>query len=194
MSDRRERILAALPSASPLRLPLPTSPRPALGGDFRAVFEQRLRTAEAEIVSLSRTEAVPAWLEQRFPEQTWRIAPGLRELDWSALGGRVAFDEDRSGAVSLARCGVAETGALVLTSGPETPTRLNFLPDREVVILETSRIVSHLEDAWALLRQSADFPPRVLNFVTGPSRTADIEQTIQLGAHGPCALVVLLIG
>ena len=190
----RERILAALDPGSPLRLPLPAGPRPALEDDPRQAFEQRTRAAEAEIISLPRLEAVPAWVRQRIPEGNVAVAPGLQDLDWSAFGEHAPFDGDTSCAVNLARCGIAETGTLALVSGPDTPTAFNFLPDQEIIVLEAGRIVPHLEDAWALLRQSDAFPPRALNLIAGPSRTADIEQTIQLGAHGPCSLVILIVG
>ena len=190
----REHILAALDPGSHLRLPLPASPRPALGGDPRQVFEQRARAAEAEVISLPRFEAIPAWVRQRVPEGNVAVAPGLHDLDWSAFGEHAPFDSDTRCAVNLARCGIAETGSLALVSGPDTPTAPNFLSDQEIIVLEAGRIVPHLEDAWILLRQSDSFPPRALNLITGPSRTADIEQTIQLGAHGPRSLVILIIG
>ncbi len=93
-------------------------------------------------------------------------------------------------AVSRARAGVAETGSLLLCSGPDTPTRLNFLPEHQILVLDPAQIVRHLEDAWALLDAT---PPRAVNLITGPSRTADVEQTIQLGAHGPRSLHILLV-
>jgi L-lactate dehydrogenase complex protein LldG len=76
--------------------------------------------------------------------------------------------------------------ALVLLSGPDSPTTLNFLP--------AGRIVPRMEDAWDLLRGERGELPRAINIVSGPSRTADVEQTIQLGAHGPRRLHVLLLG
>jgi len=79
-------------------------------------------------------------------------------------------------------------------SGPESPTTLNFLPDDFLCLLPESRIVPRLEDAWALLRAERGSMPRATNIITGPSRTADVEQTIQLGAHGPRRLHVLLWG
>ena len=87
---------------------------------------------------------------------------------------------------------VAETGTLMLRSGPDHPTTLNFLPDTHIVLLRASRIVGPYEDGWARLRAAGDMP-RTVNFVSGPSRTADIEQTIQLGAHGPRRLHIVLI-
>ena len=89
--------------------------------------------------------------------------------------------------VTGALAGIAETGTLMLLSGAAGPTTLNFLPETHIVVLPADRVVAAYEDGWDLVRQ-AHGPgqmPRTVNFITGPSRTADIEQTIQLGAHGP---------
>jgi len=102
-------------------------------------------------------------------------------------------------AVSLTPClaAVAETGTLMLTSGEWTPTTLNFLPDTHIVLLRAGQVVASYEDGWDLLRaQGADKLwglPRTVNFITGPSRTGDIEQRIELGAHGPRRLHVILV-
>lgn len=102
-------------------------------------------------------------------------------------------------AVSLTPClaAVAETGTLMLASGEATPTTLNFLPDTHIVVVRASQVVASYEDGWDLLRaRSGSGPralPRTVNFITGPSRTGDIEQRIELGAHGPRRLHVILI-
>jgi L-lactate dehydrogenase complex protein LldG len=122
-------------------------------------------------------------------------------------------------AVSLTPClaGIAETGTLMLTSGPGTPSTLNFLPDTHIVVLHAGQVVASYEDGWDLLRArrqndppplagevdrpaagpegGANAPalPRTVNLITGPSRTGDIEQRIQLGAHGPRRLHVVLV-
>lgn len=107
------------------------------------------------------------------------------------LERRRAQGDDRI-SLAVAFCGIAETGSLVLLSGPDSPTTLNFLPDDFLCLLPESRIVPRMEDAWALLRAERGSLPRATNLITGPSRTADVEQTIQLGAHGPRRLHVLL--
>jgi L-lactate dehydrogenase complex protein LldG len=89
--------------------------------------------------------------------------------------------------------GIAETGSLVLLSSVGSPTSLNFLPDNYLCVLRRDHIVRHIEDVWDRIRQQTDQLPRAINFVTGPSRTADVEQTIQLGAHGPRRLHVILL-
>jgi L-lactate dehydrogenase complex protein LldG len=96
--------------------------------------------------------------------------------------------------VSLTPClaAIAETGTLMLTSGPGTPTTLNFLPDTHIVLVHAGQVVASYEDGWDLVRANGAMP-RTVNFITGPSRTGDIEQRIQLGAHGPRRLHVVLI-
>lgn len=94
---------------------------------------------------------------------------------------------------------VAETGTLMLPSAAERPTTVNLLPDTAVAVLRATRVVGAYEDAWDLLRRehpdqpSGGFMPRNVMLVTGPSRSADIEQTLELGAHGPRRLHVVLI-
>ena len=94
--------------------------------------------------------------------------------------------------VTPAFAGIAETGTLMLVSGAETPSTLNFLPDTHVVILKAGQVVPTYEEGWTRLRARGDMP-RTVNFITGPSRTGDIEQRIQLGAHGPRRLHIVLV-
>ena len=95
--------------------------------------------------------------------------------------------------------GIAETGTLMLISGPESPTRNNFLPDNHIVVLRAEQIVPTYEEGWVRLRalktlEGGHFTmPRTVNFITGPSRTADIEMKIELGAHGPRRLHIVLV-
>jgi L-lactate dehydrogenase complex protein LldG len=94
--------------------------------------------------------------------------------------------------VTPAFAGVAETGTLMLTSGPETPSTLNFLPDTHIVVLRADQVLPTYEEGWTRLRERGAMP-RTVNFITGPSRTGDIEQRIQLGAHGPRRLHIVLV-
>jgi L-lactate dehydrogenase complex protein LldG len=96
-------------------------------------------------------------------------------------------------AVTGAFAAIAETGTLMLVSGPETPTTLNFLPDAHIVVVRAADMVGCYEDGWDRLRATGRMP-RTVNFITGPSRSADIEQTLQLGAHGPRWLHIVLVG
>jgi L-lactate dehydrogenase complex protein LldG len=107
-----------------------------------------------------------------------------------------ASDGNDLAAVSHAFAAVAETGTLVLTSGADNPTTLNFLPDVHIVVLSASDVASDFETVMARLRGrfGAAAMPRTVNMITGPSRSADIEQTLILGAHGPRKLHVIVVG
>lgn len=97
--------------------------------------------------------------------------------------------------LSRAAAGASETGTLVLTSGPENPSTLNFLPETHLVVLLMKDLAGSYEEAWAKLRNvyGRGLLPRTVNFVSGPSATADIEQTLIRGAHGPRRLSVFLV-
>jgi L-lactate dehydrogenase complex protein LldG len=98
--------------------------------------------------------------------------------------------------VSHATAGVAETGTLVLLSGPDNPTTVNFLPETHIAILAAADIVGDYETVWQTLRErfGKGRLPRTVNMITGPSRSADIEQTLLLGAHGPRKLHIIVVG
>jgi L-lactate dehydrogenase complex protein LldG len=93
--------------------------------------------------------------------------------------------------------GIAETGTLMLPGGPQRPTTLNLLSETEIVLLRATRVVGAYEEAFDLLRAElapgGGLLPRNVMLVTGPSRSADIESTLELGAHGPRRLHVVLI-
>lgn len=126
--------------------------------------------------------------------------PVLAGLPW-----REAWDIERSfgraepgdrAALSRATVAAAETGTLFLVSGTDNPTTLNFLPEAHTILIAASDIVGSYEEAWDRLRaiHGQGTLPRTVNLISGPSRTADIEQTIVRGAHGPSRLHVLIFG
>lgn len=96
--------------------------------------------------------------------------------------------------VTGAFAAVAETGTVVMISDRETPTSLNLLPENHIVAVPEGRMFKHQEEVWQALRKRPGGMPRTVNFITGPSRTGDVEQVLQLGAHGPRELHVLLVG
>jgi L-lactate dehydrogenase complex protein LldG len=123
--------------------------------------------------------------------------PQLRAIPWST---RPLLDirEGRAQATDLvslqhAFAAIAETGTLMLPSAPERPTTLNLLADTEIVVVRAARLVGAYEEAWDLLRAEQGGMPRNVMLVTGPSRSADIEQALELGAHGPRRLHVVLV-
>jgi L-lactate dehydrogenase complex protein LldG len=123
--------------------------------------------------------------------------PELQAIPWSArplLEVRQGRAQG-SDAVSVQHgfAGIAETGTLMLPSAPERPVTLNLLAETEIVVLRSSAIVGAYEDGWDRLRAEIGEMPRNVMFITGPSRSADIEQTLELGAHGPRRLHVVLV-
>ena len=124
--------------------------------------------------------------------------PALRAIDWSARPllrlreGRAAATDQV--AIQHGFAAIAETGTLMLPSAPERPTTLNLLAEAAIVVLAAERVVGAYEEAWDLLRAELGAMPRNVMLVTGPSRSADIEQTLELGAHGPRRLHVVLVG
>ena len=97
--------------------------------------------------------------------------------------------------LSHAFAGVAETGTAVLVSGADNPTTLNFLPEHHLVVVRASDIAGDYETIWARVRATygEGTMPRTVNWITGPSRSGDIEQTILLGAHGPRSLHLIVV-
>lgn len=164
---------------------------------FRARAEALASTVE-KVASLSAVPgAVARYLVVNNLPTGGVCWPSLRKLDWIGAGlgmeDRPARGDDLVG-VTGCFCAVAETGTLMLLSGPETPASVSLLPETHIALVEVSRIVATMEDAFALLRSERGSLPRAVNFISGPSRTGDIEQTIVLGAHGPCRVHLILIG
>lgn len=120
----------------------------------------------------------------------------LAALDWNGTGvvvdDRPANGDDRTG---LTDCfaSIAETGTLLLLSSPGTPKATALLPETHICVARVARMVDTMEEAFALLRAEVGELPRATFFVSGPSRTADIEQTIVIGAHGPYRVHVILV-
>jgi L-lactate dehydrogenase complex protein LldG len=167
------------------------------------LFVEQAETLSATVTRVASSEDVPGAVadylaRENLPARVRAApSPAVRDLPWDARPAlEVSYGvTDGNDGVGLtgAFAAVAETGTLILVSGAERPTTLNFLPDTHVVVLHRDQIVGPYEAAWDRLRETGAMP-RTVNFVSGPSRTADIEQTIQLGAHGPRRLHIVLVG
>jgi L-lactate dehydrogenase complex protein LldG len=127
--------------------------------------------------------------DARLAGLPWESAPALEVLRGPSDGHDLA-------AVSHASAAVAETGTVVLVSGADNPTTLNFLPDVHVVAVDARDVAGDFEAVMARLREryGAGQMPRTVNMITGPSRSADIEQTLLLGAHGPRKVHIIVVG
>ncbi len=193
--EARERLASRPRGTVPERTNLPTA-------ELVELFVKKAQDVAATVARINALnglpDAVAMFLAAANLPAAIRLAPDpdLTAIDWARRPtldisiGRARGDELTS--VTGAIVGVAETGTLLLASGPTSPTTLNFLPDNHIVVLRQSRIVGPLEEAWDRLRQTGPIP-RTVNLITGPSRTGDIEQKIQLGAHGPRRLHIVLV-
>ncbi|HMH19847.1 MAG TPA: lactate utilization protein C [Burkholderiales bacterium] len=163
---------------------------------FRARAESMQSTTEEVAAKSEVPDAVARYLKLNNVPLAGCVWPQLAGIDWKgaglALEQRAANGSDAVG-VTGAFAAIAETGTLMFASGPDTPSSVSLLPETHVAVLEARRIVPHMEDAWALARAEFGQLPRAINFVSGPSRTADIDQTIVLGAHGPYRVHIVVI-
>lgn len=176
-------------------------PQPVFPDDLAGRFQQRAESLASTVDSAATRDAVPAAVARYLAAQGLPAAavaaPELTALDWAASALEIRFgaavDADRTG-ISGCFCAIAETGTLMLLSGPITPSTVSLLPETHIALVDVARIVPTMEDAFALLRAECGRLPRAVNFVSGPSRTGDIEQTIVLGAHGPRRVHLILTG
>jgi L-lactate dehydrogenase complex protein LldG len=183
----------------------PSGVIPARGKGGVATFKAEAERAAATLAEVASAgdvpEAIASYLRERNLPATLRIGadPRLAGLPWGRTPLELSHgpsDGHDLNAASVAFAGVAESGTLALASGADNPTTLNFLPDNHVVVLFAEDVVGDMESVFARLRAryGAGQAPRTLNFITGPSRSADIEQTLLFGAHGPRRLHIVLVG
>ncbi|MGD8560578.1 MAG: LUD domain-containing protein [Gammaproteobacteria bacterium] len=214
MSDARQNILQRIRQANQQRLPADASgiierrfqkhrrgPCPTWREDLLTRFAQKAQQAAASYESVKSKEDIMNAVVRYLSEQA--LAPHivcagtakLNELVWPEtlkLETRAGTVDD-SVVLVEAFAGIAETGSIVMRSGKETPVSLNFLPDHFLCVVRVSSIVNTVEDVWQRLRGEDKPLPRAINLITGPSRTADVEQIIQMGAHGPRRVHLLLL-
>jgi L-lactate dehydrogenase complex protein LldG len=169
------------------------------------LFVRMVELAAGSVARVGALDDVPAEVaaflrRYNLPMAVRRGAdPLVAALPWERAGTldvTTALDAGMMSSVSHALAGVAETGTVVLTSGPDNPTSLNFLPDNHIVVIEAKDVAGDYETVWQRLREKYGdgSMPRAVNLITGPSRSADIEQTLILGAHGPRRLHVIVVG
>ncbi len=169
------------------------------------LFRQMVESAKASIAILETKDDVPtavaAYLRSKNLPQSIRhgddarlsLIPWAKERALEVTKG--ASDGAQLTSVSYSFGAVAESGTLVMVSGADNPTTLNFLPDHHLVVVDERDIAGDYESVWDRIRLSfgANKMPRAVNWITGPSRSGDIEQTHLLGAHGPRSLHVLVV-
>lgn len=186
--------------------PLPGEPSATPGGDRIALFAETFTAADgvllrgpeekalSELGEMLRAEGVTALF---FPEgdvAAREIAEALVPFGPFSLttgaevrGGSAAV----TAGVRSADAAIAETGTIVETSSGTKSLLPGLIADVHVSIVPAASVVSRMEEALAVF--TAD-PPRNISFLSGPSRTGDIEQTLTVGAHGPKKAIALLLG
>ena len=191
------RIAAARPGIVPARGQLPEAERLRL-------FCDKAEAAAASVARVAGADAVPGevarFLRDNNLPATLRLGgdPAWAPMPWGATAldvSRGPSDGSDVNGLSHAFGAVAETGTLALVSGQDNPTTLNFLPDNHIVVVAARDVAGDYEAVLARLREryGRGTMPRTVNFVTGPSRSADIEQQLILGAHGPRRLHIVVV-
>jgi L-lactate dehydrogenase complex protein LldG len=177
----------------------PLNARPAVAWDPVARFKEQALRLSSTVEDVTMPDGVPAAVARYLRHHGLPLLavcwPEFADLPWRGAGvevePRAARDTDMVG-ITGAFCAVAETGTLMTLSGRETPATVSLLPETHIAIVRASRIVSGMEEAWGLARAELRRLPRAVNYISGPSRTADIEQTVTLGAHGPYRVHIVL--
>jgi L-lactate dehydrogenase complex protein LldG len=183
-------------------------PRPSLPADLVAHFLARATDMASTVERIPTIAEVPAAVARYL--DSLDLAPAIAEqkshrgvcwpefahLDWRSHGLDVAArpmqGSDLLG-VTGCFCAIAETGTLVFATAADSPSGTMLLPATHVAVVHAQRVVRGMEEVFDLVRRERAAMPRAINFVSGPSRTGDIEQTIVLGAHGPFRVHILLV-
>ena len=184
-------------------------PRPSMPDDLVGRFMQRATDMESTVERIADRQQIPAAVARYLGALVLPPAlaaqhshagvcwPGFADLDWAGTGlqieARPTTGSDRVG-ITGCFCAIAETGTLVVLAGADAPTATTLLPDTHVAVLAADRVVSGMEEAFALIRRERGELPRAVNMISGPSRTGDIEQTVVVGAHGPFRVHILVLG
>ena len=182
-------------------------PRPSMPQDLVERFSARATDMESTVERIASLAQLPQALaryvdalelDPSLAGQRSRRGvcwPEFADLDWAGAGlaiePRATQGQDRLG-ITGTFCAIAETGTLVVATAAASPTATMLLPDTHIAVVRPDRIVAGMEDAFALLRGERATMPRGVHFVSGPSRTGDIEQTIVVGAHGPFRVHIVL--
>lgn len=183
------------------RAPAADLPSPELATAFLANVIRNQGTVACARNRTGAVQAIGKYLYQHY--RTHRLVAGsdprLAAMPWRDAGVLPRFgaaEGNEPVALSYARLGVAETGAIVTFTGKANPAANNLLPEHHIVLVSCEDLVGDMEEAWVRIRREIDRDgrPRGINFIAGPSSTADIEGKMVYGAHGPRGWHVILMG
>ena len=174
-----------------------------------AILTDNLGKLRAEVHRVADAEAAKALVAGIARDRGWRKVAwhGHPRVEPLAAGvgceahrvDAAAFDKNALEAcdagITACEAAVAQTGSILVSSATCGGRALSILPPVHVVVVSLDQIVASLGDALDLVRSRyAGRLPSMLSFITGPSRTGDIERILVLGAHGPKELLVILVG
>jgi L-lactate dehydrogenase complex protein LldG len=193
----RDDILSALRDRRVRIAPRPAQYTPAAPpGDLVTTFAQRATAIYADVRVLDSAAEIPNTVAdilrgKNLPAEI-HIAPDAEAPDLPALTIKHTPPGPNEATLTTAPFGIAETGTLAYPATPDNPASWHFRPGLEIAVLRAADILPHMENVLARVKAKGALP-HTINFVSGPSRTADVEQTLELGAHGPKALAILII-
>jgi L-lactate dehydrogenase complex protein LldG len=175
-------------------------PLPGMDWPLLPRFRERCAIMMSTVDDVPALSGVPAAVSRYLVAQKLPLRaacwPAYAGLDWRAAGleveGRPSRGDDKVG-ITGTFCAIAENGTLMLLSGENEHATTSLLPETHIAIVPADRVVRAMEDGWDLLRRERSSLPRQVNFVSGPSRTADIEMTLVMGVHGPFRVHVVIV-
>lgn len=187
------------------RQPIPQRVAGKDSAALRQLFREQLESVGASVVDVADAADLPAavseYLRSKNLPQAVRMGADaqLATVPWAnapaleIASGRA--DPSDTASVSHAISGIAETGTLMLASGPDNPVTLNFLPETHIVVVDAKDVVGPYEDGFEKVRAlfGPGQMPRTVNMISGPSRTGDIGGRIVMGAHGPRRMCVIVV-
>ena len=181
--------------------PAPAPPAPEMS---QAFILNVLKNQGSVDCASNRSEAVRAIAHYLYAHfHSYRLVAGndprLAAMPWRDAGVLPRFGSLQAGepvALSFARLGVVETGAILTWTGKANPAANNFLPEHHIVLVDKNDLVPTMEKAWEKIHHAVEKTgrPRGIHFIAGPSSTADIEGDLVYGAHGPQRWHVILLG
>lgn len=196
----RDRILARARRTT-ANVPAPQRLTPALARpeDVTGQFITQAEKVQTTVSRIASLDDLPKALAEELRNRNLPAAirtgtDAAFDRDWGTVErttGPGRLEEPAT--MTRAVMGCAETGSVVFASGPDNPVTLNFLGDTHFAVVNAADIRGGLDEIWSGIREQG-LHPRTINFVTGPSRSGDIGQRLQLGAHGPVALHIFVVG
>jgi len=212
MNEARDRILGRLRANRPQAVPTPEPYRKPLGWDRERCitsFTERMQAVRGEVHRVAREHWVD-WINDEIPgrglkraligrgvvaEQFAANASGSFEVlryDRRIEEWKDALFRDIDFSVTGTLAGLAESGSLALWPSPDEPRLMSLVPPLHIALLDAERLFENFAQMIERENWAADMPTNAL-LISGPSKTADIEQTLAYGIHGPKALITLIL-